>query len=52
MEETKGKGRRGTQKAKRKASQEERNQVSAFDHLHPLSCENIARINRSKPRVL
>jgi hypothetical protein len=27
MEETKGKGRRGTQKAKRKASQEERNQV-------------------------
>ena len=27
MEETKGKGGRGTQKAKRKASQEERNQV-------------------------
>ena len=52
MEETTGLGGRRAQKAKRKASQEERNQVSAFDHLHPLSCENIARINRSKPRVL
>ena len=52
MEETTGQGGRRAQKAKRKASQEERNQVSAFDHFHPLLCENIVRINRSKPSVL
>lgn len=52
MEETTGQGGRRAQKAKRKASQEERNQVSAFDHFHPLLCENIVRIYRSKTTVL
>ena len=41
MEETKGQGGRRAQKAKRKASQEERNQVRAFDYFYQLLCENI-----------
>ena len=52
MEETKGQGGRRAQKAKGETSQEERNQVRAFDYLYRLLCENIIRVYRSKSTVL
>ena len=52
MEETKGQGGRRAQKAKGETSQEERNQVRAFDYLYQLLWENTMRANRSKPTVL